>query len=235
MTSDAPIRIHYFSDVLCVWAYAAHIRLEELLRHFGSRVEVSHHFLPIFADTDTRIGEGWAKKGGYEGFGDHVQHVCEAFPHVALSEDVWRKARPASSSATHHFLKAVQLLEHEGLLSTERRDDLKGRTVFEELMWRIRCAFFCDGKDIAAWAVQRAEAEALGIETDLVRHRMDDGRAMAGLFRDIALRDKFQVRGSPTYVLNEGRQQLYGNVGYKVIEANVEEILHRPDHGATWC
>ncbi len=28
--SDRPIRIDYFSDVLCVWAYAAQIRLDEL-------------------------------------------------------------------------------------------------------------------------------------------------------------------------------------------------------------
>jgi hypothetical protein len=31
-------------------------------------------------------------------------------------------------------------------------------------------------------------------------------------------------------------QLLYGNVGYRIIEANVRELLHNPLHGeASWC
>jgi len=36
-------------------------------------------------------------------------------------------------------------------------------------------------------------------------------------------------------LLNEGRQKLYGNVGYRIIEANVQEILHQPGNQASWC
>ncbi len=33
----------------------------------------------------------------------------------------------------------------------------------------------------------------------------------------------------------QGRQKLYGNLGYRIIEANVQEILSRPEHQASWC
>ncbi len=65
--------------------------------------------------------------------------------------------------------------------------------------------------------------------------KLDDGQAMASLCKDLQLQEKYKVIGSPTYVLNEGRQMLYGNVGYKVIAANVEELVHQPGDQASWC
>ena len=49
------------------------------------------------------------------------------------------------------------------------------------------------------------------------------------------LKEKFRVMGSPTLVFNEGRQMIYGNVGYRVIEANVLELLNKPKAAASWC
>jgi protein-disulfide isomerase len=44
------------------------------------------------------------------------------------------------------------------------------------------------------------------------------------------------VKGSPSLVLNEGRQTLYGNVGFRVIEASIAELLREPEAGAaSWC
>ena len=44
------------------------------------------------------------------------------------------------------------------------------------------------------------------------------------------------VQGSPTFILNDGRQKLYGNVGYGVLEANITELLRSPAAGAaSWC
>ena len=36
-------------------------------------------------------------------------------------------------------------------------------------------------------------------------------------------------------MLNEDRQRLTGNVGYRVIEANVRELLERPSAQHSWC
>ena len=40
---------------------------------------------------------------------------------------------------------------------------------------------------------------------------------------------------SPSLLLNDGRQRLNGNVGYRVIAANVREILERPPGQLSWC
>ena len=48
--------------------------------------------------------------------------------------------------------------------------------------------------------------------------------------------DALGLQGSPSFVLNDGRQKLYGNVGYRVIEANIEELLRAPSADqASWC
>ena len=61
------------------------------------------------------------------------------------------------------------------------------------------------------------------------------GEALAALCRDIELRDEYRVEGSPTFILNEGHQKLYGNIGYKIIETYVQKVLYQPENRATWC
>jgi len=43
------------------------------------------------------------------------------------------------------------------------------------------------------------------------------------------------VSSSPTLLLNEGRQRLVGNVGYRILEANVRELFERPGVQQSWC
>ena len=235
MTADQPIRIAYFSDVLCVWAYTAQIRLDELKRQYGERISLSYHFIPLFGCTDHRIGEGWQDKGGFAGFGEHTRSVCSRFPHVAVNEQLWTRATPKTSASCHHFLKSVQLLEQKGVISAAPLADCDGRNLFEELAWRVRLAFFRDASNVAELDCLLNIAAGLDLPGEQIRAQMESGEAMALLCRDVELRDEFKVEGSPTYVLNDGRQKLYGNVGYKVIAANVEEVLNRPDDQASWC
>ena len=48
--------------------------------------------------------------------------------------------------------------------------------------------------------------------------------------------NKMHIEGSPSFVLNEGRQKLYGNVGFRIIEANIQELLQAPGgNQASWC
>ena len=62
--SNKTIVIDHFSDVLCVWAYVAQIRLDELQREFSTQVQINYHFIPIFGVVAKRVGEGWQEKGG---------------------------------------------------------------------------------------------------------------------------------------------------------------------------
>lgn len=81
-----------------VWAYAAQIRVDELQRAFGRQVKLNYHFIPIFGTVEKRIGEGWREKDGSSGFGQHVLEVCQQFPHVEVSADIWQGERSKSSA-----------------------------------------------------------------------------------------------------------------------------------------
>jgi len=229
------LQISYFTDVLCVWAYISQIRIDELKRQFGERIHVEHHFVPIFGCTERRIGEGWKDRGGYAGFGDHVRGVCTEFPHVTVAHDVWDRVTPSTSALAHHFLKAVQLLEKKRVISSEPCAEFDGRSLFEEASWRVRLAFFRDARDVSRIDCLLELAEELEIPVERLRGAIDEGEAMAQLFRDVELRDQYRVEGSPTWVFNQGRQKLYGNLGYKILEANVHEVLNRPENRASWC
>lgn len=235
MVSRDKIRISYFSDVLCVWAYIAQIRLDELKRQYNDQIEIHYHFLPLFGCTEDRIGHGWRDRGGYPGFGEHIRDVCKEFDHIDVHPDIWVRNAAKTSANSHLFLKAVQLLEEEPPLLVLGKEKATNNSVFEELAWRVRLAFFKHNKDISRLDCLYSIADKLKLPVDLIAEKISNGEAMAALCQDAELKDQFRVEGSPTYILNEGRQKLYGNLGYKIIEANVQEILHRPENQATWC
>lgn len=229
------IRISYVSDVLCIWAYVAEARLDQLRRDFGESIELSYHFIPIFGATRYRIAEGWKQRGGYQAFGDHVRKVAQDFPHVSVHERVWGGVAPTTSSSAHEVLHAVKLLAAEGFVDPKPQQDFQGRTLFEEATWRVRCAFFEQARDISDRAVLLELVEQMRIPLASVEAKLDSGEAMAELCHDIELRDKHKIEGSPTFSLNQGRQKLYGNVGYRVVSANLRELLEKQGEQASWC
>ncbi len=54
-----PIRIFYFSDVLCIWAYIAQIRLNELKTTFQDQIEIEHHFVSVFGTAREKLETRW--------------------------------------------------------------------------------------------------------------------------------------------------------------------------------
>ena len=55
----------------------------------------------------------------------------------------------------------------------------------------------------------------------------------AGDYQDA---DKMRIEGSPSFVLNDGRQKLYEEVGLRIFEANIHELLRSPaGDQASWC
>ncbi len=229
------VQVNYYSDVLCVWAYTAQIKLDQMLAQFGDKVSVKYHYLTIFGNTRSRVVEGWKDKGGVDAYSEHVSEIGGEFDHVEIHPDIWRVNRPASSLGCHLFLKAVELLERNGTIPATRLAHCNGRTLCEEAAWRLRLAFFRDLKDIARQEHHMEIAEALGLPGGDILALLENGEACAALSADLDSRDRHGVKGSPTLILNEGRQILYGNVGYKIIEANIHELLERPADRASWC
>lgn len=221
------IPIVYFSDVLCVWAYIAQVRVDEARRQFGEQIAIETRFCSVFGDTARKIPSAWGAKGGYQGFNAHLRHAAEAFPEIELNPDIWLTVRPASSASPHLFLKAAQLAEAQGNLPAGSADHLTRA---------FRAAFFVEARDICAWDVQRRLAERAHVGLEPIEALIRAGGAFAALSSDYQDAEAMGVKGSPSFVMNDGRQKLYGNVGYKIIEANIQELLREPhpDH-ASWC
>lgn len=110
------------------------------------------------------------------------------------------------------------------------------QSIFDKVMWAFCCGFFRDGRDIARWDVQCELAQALGVDISAIEKSFHDRAAFARLAADYQDADKMCIEGSPSFVLNEGRQKLYGDVGFRIIEANIQELLWTPGGDqASWC
>ncbi len=222
-----PVPIRYFSDLLCVWAYVAEVRVAAVKAAFGDQVRFEPLFCSVFGDSPRKIGAGWASKGGYPGFNNHLREVAARFPEIEVHADLWLTVRPASSTSPHLFVKAVALAEAGGVLASGSADLAASA---------LRRAFFHSARDISTRAVQEAVAGDLGLDLAAVRARINDGSAFAALAGDYQEADAVGIQGGPSFVLNEGRQKLYGNVGFRVLEANIQELLRAPTADqASWC
>ena len=226
------VEITYFSDVLCVWAYIAQARVDAVKEKFGDRVSIEHRFCSVFGDTTRKIPTTWKDKGGYAGFNVHLRQVAERFPHIKVHSDIWLTTRPSTSASAHLFMKAVQQREHE---SGGARSQ-SAASIFEQVVWAFRCAFFRDCQDISRWDIQCEIAKSVGADIDAIEERIHNGTAFARLATDTQDADKMRIEGSPSFVLNEGRQKLYGNIGFHLLDANIQEILRAPrSDEASWC
>lgn len=165
----------------------------------------------------------------------HVQQMAVRFDHIEIHPEIWTRNVPPTSASCHLFLKAIQLLETQGEVSAAPDARFGGKSVFEEAVWHCRLGFFRDLQDIADRNIQEVLASDLALPLAAIRGLIDSGAAHAALCADFDAKDRQLVEGSPTFVLNEGRQKLYGNVGYRVIEASIHELLADPGDRASWC
>ena len=219
--------VTYFSDALCIWAYISQIRLDQLAAEYGDRITIEEKFSSVFPDARTKTATNWKDRGGYQAMNDTFQKMAKKFSHISVHEDVWTKVQPRTSSSVHLFLKAIQLLDEDVAFV-----DLTSTKAIRQ----FRTAFFAEARDISNWKVQGEIAEELGLNVDHIKAKIHSSEAAAALDADLTLAETLSVKGSPTFVMNEGRQVLFGNVGYKLIEANVEELFREKDGDvASWC
>ena len=229
------VKVTYFSDILCIWAYAAQRRLDELVVKFGSELSIDTHYCSVFPDAWGKIEEKWSQRGGFEGFNAHMNEVARKFPHIEVHDRLWLETRPRTSASAHLFLKAIEIIERGDDRSGEHPNPYPER-LSTRAAWATRVAFFANAKDISDWRVHREIADQVGIDYDLVEEKIRSSEAVAKLAVDINLSQKFGVEGSPMFLMNDGRQKLFGNVGYRVLEANVQELQRSAGaNDASWC
>lgn len=220
------ITIDYFTDLLCIWAYIAQVRIDELQQEFGDQIAISARFFPVFGHTHKKIETQWQNKGGLQGYASHVQTVAKAFDHIHLHPDIWIKNTPTSSLPAHLYLSAIKLLESE-------KHCAPGST--DRISRAFREAFFMSAEDISCTKTLLAIINKHGLDTETITRHIETGKAFAVLSEDMKMAMEMNVKSSPTLIFNEDRQRLTGNVGYKIIQANIRELLHSPDKQQSWC
>ncbi len=218
---NKPLIIDYYSDVLCVWAWIAQRRNDELHHKLGDSIQFRYHYIDVFGNAKEKIPNQWRDKGGYQGFARHVIDSGAAYLDTPIHSQVWQKVKPASSASCHLFLKATAIA--------------LGEQASSELALTCRQAFFNTCLDISQMSTLFQLAEQAGFATSKIQVALDDGTAMAALMKDYQNAKTLALKGSPSYIIDNGRQVLYGNVGYRVLQANIEEHLKSPTEEASWC
>lgn len=220
------IKISHYSDVLCVWAYVSQIRMDELTDNFGENVEIDYYFFSVFGNALEKLNTGWRKRGGLEAYSKHVKKIVTDFGHLEVHPDVWIKNAPHSSLPSHLYLCAAQLAEKNEVIEAGS---------FNKLTWKIRESFFTGGKDISNTTVINEILEEQGLPLAEFEKIISNGEAHAVVCKHMHNALDNNVRSSPTLTFNEDRQRLTGNVGYRILEANIRELLERPEDQQTWC
>jgi len=222
MSKDSsPILIDYYTDVLCVWAWIAQPRLEELHRQWGDQIKIHHRYVDIFGNARSKIPAQWGKQDGYQKFHDHVVHSAEPYEHSSIHPDIWTRVRPNTSVTAHLILKAIDIVGDERQVNT--------------MSGEIREKFFVQAVDIGNLEILLNMSADIGVSRKDLLSVLQDGQAMAALSADLRSAKDNSIKGSPSWVLNNGRQVLYGNVGYRILNSNIEELINHPVDEASWC
>lgn len=216
-----PLVVDYYTDILCVWGWIAQRRIDELKQQFGDQVQLDYHYLDVFGDVPSKMAGQWGERGGYLGFAEHVIHSADGFEDAHINPRIWVDVRPATSANAHLLLKAVQITG--------------GKEASAHLALELRKAFFIEARNIGELPVLLELASEQGFERKEINRCVQNGQAMAALMGDYQKARQQSLKGSPSYIIDNGRQTLYGNVGYRVLHANIEEQLKNPENEASWC
>lgn len=224
------LSITYYSDVLCIWGYSAKIKIDEMKKQFADQIAINYAYTPLFVDMHTMLEKNWADKGGLHGYNKMMLKLNDLFPYVEIHPQIGLINLPRSSASCHQFLKAVDLLEQRDEIHS---DDPKN-TLLEQADWQIRLGYFRDAQDVSQTSTLMSIAEQLKIPRQSIETSLANGEAMAALAACTTNDKQKLIEGSPSFVLNEGRQKLYGNVGYHIIEANIKALLETPEDKPAW-
>jgi predicted DsbA family dithiol-disulfide isomerase len=218
---NKPLIIDYYTDVLCVWAWIAQRRIDELNKQLGDKIELRYHYIDVFGDVADKMETQWKERGGYIGFAQHVEQSAATFEDVLTNPKIWTEIRPVTSANAHLIIKAVELSY--------------GMKKSADMALLIRNSFFNGAQNIGELSVLYQLVYDCDLDLEVINTCVNDGTAMAALLRDYQKARQQTIKGSPSYVIDGGRQILYGNVGYRVILSNIEQHLNHPAEEASWC
>ena len=189
------LTVDYYTDVLCIWAWIAQLRVDELTTNLGSQVDLKFHYVDVFGNVPNKMATQWAAKGGLAGFAAHVQSAGHGHPELEINPGIWSQVTPVTSANAHLMLKAIEL--------TYGADEAR------KLSYSIRQAFFVEARDIGSFEVLNEVLSEQGLDNEVTQSEISNGHAIAALTHDYAQARAVGIKGSPTYVMDGGRQTLY--------------------------
>lgn len=208
---NSPLKFDYYTDILCIWAWVSELRVAALQKEFGESLHINMKYMDVFGDVNQKMNTTWKDRGGFTGFSEHIQKTAKSFPELEVHPLLWTDTQPLSSSMPHLYIKAVQLNE--------------SNACSQQFALAIRKAFFIDARNISNQNILQSIAKEQGVNLSSLLGSLDNGSAMASLMQDYQSAKAKSLQGSPTYILDNGRQTLFGNVNYRVLKANVESLL----------
>lgn len=227
-TPAAPDRIlfEYWSDPLCIWAFASEPRLQTLLAQKGACLTVEHRVVVVFGSVPWRFECGPWVKAGPAGRAHTTREVAARFGRDDVDGSVWVDDPPASSWAPGAAVKAAFAAEASGELPPGSGAGYQ---------CALREAFFTRNVNIARRGAQLEVAESCGLAAAALERHLDDGSALAMVWEDQRQREEEKIQGSPTYVFDGGRALLYGNFAEGILHATVDELLEGLNPGGSAC
>jgi hypothetical protein len=200
--------------------------MDELKAQFDDKTTVQYRLFPIFDNALQKLDQQWQAKGGRVAYNQHVLDIVNRFGHLPVHPNVWLDSPPCSSTPAHLYACAIaSLINQEQLVQAH----------YTQFVWTLRAAFFGHAEDISQQKTIRNHLEELALPIELIEAEVNSGKAYALLGAQARSASEQNVKVSPTLVLNEGRQIISGNVGYRIIEANVRELITHPEIKQSWC
>lgn len=197
MTTEAPITIDVWSDVVCGWCYIGKRRLEAAIERFDGGVEIAYHSYELAPDTPAEF-DGSIADYLHERRGMPVPHVDR------MLEDMATLAAEVGLDYRHdHTHPTNTLIAHELIHFAKS----KGRQL--DMKERLLDAYFQRGEHVGRIPDLVAIAEEMGFDREEVAAALIERRFLPEVEGDIAQAAALGIRGVPFYVI-DGRYGLSG-------------------------
>ena len=200
-----PVRLLYFTDPICSSCWGIEPQLRKLQMEYGDYFTIEYRMGGLLKSWDTYGGSD------VSGPASVAQHWDEASAHygMPIDGDVWTEDPLHSSYPPSIAFKAAQL---------------QGADKAEAFLRKLREMVFVQKKNITKWEhlLQAAESTGLNVE----KFRADyEGDAQKLFEEDLELKQKWSVRGFPTFFFMDGEGNQLKIVGSKPYEKYEQALL----------
>lgn len=213
MTTPAPLKIDFVSDVVCPWCAVGLKSLEKALANLDGEVKAELHFQPFelnpqMAPEGEDVVEHLARKYGStpEQMAQNQEAIRQRGAEVGFTFDMDKRKRIVNTFDAHRLLHWAAL---------------QGRQ--PELKQALLTAYFTDGRDVSSHDVLVDAAASAGLDPIEARHVLAEDRYA----QDVRAQEQFYqsqgIRAVPSVIVN-GRYLIQGGQPPEVFEQTLRKI-----------